>query len=123
MTDPASAAPYGTLTGAVLLLWFIARGIGTIVLVPLIEELLFRGYLERRLHLSVSRAAVIVAAISGAVLFAILHGRWAEAFVANLLFSWVAARRGNLTDAVLAHGVANALIFGAAIVAGDMAIL
>jgi membrane protease YdiL (CAAX protease family) len=107
----------------VLLVWLIARGICTIILVPLIEELFFRGYLERRLHLSVSRAAVIVAAISGAIFFVILHGRWAEVFFANLLFSWVAARRGNLTDSVLAHGVANALIFGAAIVAGDMSIL
>ena len=119
----ASAAPYGTLSGALLLGWFVARGVGTIALVPIIEELFFRGYLEPRLRLGGGLPWMIGAALVSAALFAALHGRVAEAFVAGLLFSWVAARRGTVTDAIIAHSVANALIFFTAIVASNMAMI
>jgi len=117
------AAPYGQLTGALLVGWFIARGIGTIVLIPVIEEAFFRGYLEKRFRLGSSTMWLILAAVASAVLFAVLHGRWAEAFVAGLLFSWVAWRRGNLTDAIVAHATANALIFAAAIATNNLAMI
>ena len=118
--DPA---PYGQLTGALLVGWFIARGLGTIVLIPVIEEAFFRGYLETRLRFGSSTLWLVVAAVASAVLFAALHGRWAEAFVAGLLFSWVAWRRGNLTDAIISHATANALIFAAAIATGNLAMI
>jgi exosortase E/protease (VPEID-CTERM system) len=38
--------PYGQITELLLALWFIARGFGTIVLITIIEEAFFRGYLE-----------------------------------------------------------------------------
>lgn len=115
--------PYGELAGAALVGWFIARGFGTIVLIPIVEEAFFRGYLEKRLRLRAGTSWIVVAAIASAVLFAALHGRWAEAFVAGLLFSWVAWRRGNVTDAIVSHSTANALIFGAAVVSGNTAII
>lgn len=116
-------APYGELTGVLLVLWFATRGLGTIVLIPVIEEAFFRGYLERRLRLGHGLMWVIVAAIVSAVFFALLHGRWVEAFIAGLLFSWVAWRRGNLTDAIVSHGVANALIFAAAVATNDLSMI
>lgn len=116
-------APYGQLTGALLIGWFIARGLGTIVLIPVIEESFFRGYLETRLRFGSSTLWFVVAAIASAILFAALHGRWAEAFVAGLLFSWVAWRRGNLTDAIISHGTANALIFATAVATENLAMI
>jgi exosortase E/protease (VPEID-CTERM system) len=122
--EPAEAAPYGALTGGLLVLWFIARGIGTAVLVPIFEELFFRDYLEGLFRRGSGQGWAIGAAIGSAILFAALHDRWAEAFVAGLLFSWLAARPGGrITDAILAHMVANGLIFGVAFVTGRLEII
>ncbi len=119
-----AAAPYGALTGGLLVAWFILRGAGTILLVPLIEELFFRGYLETRLRLREGLAWKIGAAVVTAGLFAALHSRWAEAFVAGLVFSWVAHRKGGrLVDAIIAHAVANAIVFGFAVLTGNLAVI
>lgn len=119
----AGAAPYGSLSGGLLVLWFAARGFGTTVLVPVVEEFFFRGYLEQRLRIKPGLIWTIGAAVVTAVLFATLHGRWAEAFVASLLFSWVAARQGRVTDAVVAHAVSNGLIFAAAVAMNDLSMI
>jgi len=50
-----------------------------------------------------------------AALFAVLHGRWAEAFVASLALSYVMHRSGRVTDAILAHALANAVVFAVAV--------
>jgi membrane protease YdiL (CAAX protease family) len=85
--------------------------------------LFFRGYLEKRLRLGSGIAWMIVAAVVTAALFAALHDRWAEAFVASLAFSWAAQRNGRVTDAILSHAVANAVVFGAAVATGNLAII
>ncbi len=116
-------APYGELSGALLLGWFLARGIGTILLVPLIEELFFRDYLERKLRLGTGPAWPFIAAIITAALFAALHDRLLEAFLAGLALSYVMNRAGRVGDAILAHAVANGLIFGVAIATGNLAMI
>lgn len=115
--------PYGTLTGGWLMGWMVLRGLGTTVLVPVVEELFFRGYLEQRLRLRPGRGWQIGAAVATAAVFAALHGRWAEAFIASLLLSLAMARRNRVTDAILAHAVANGLIFVAALVLGRLDII
>ncbi|WVX49846.1 hypothetical protein ROLI_029410 [Roseobacter fucihabitans] len=120
---PSDAAPYGSLTGGLLLGWFVLRGIGTIVLVPVIEELFFRGYLENRLRLGTGAGWRVLAAVITAALFAALHDRWAEAFAAGLIFSWVMSRRGSVVDAILAHAAANALVYSVALITGNLAII
>jgi len=123
VAEPMTEPPYGDLTGWLLVLWFVARGFGTTVLVPLIEELFFRGYLEHKLQQKESLIWAIGAAIVVAAIFAILHGRWAEAFVASLAFSYVMRRHGRVTDAVISHGVANGLIFAIAAATGQVHII
>lgn len=115
-------APYGVLTGTALAGWLVLRGLGTVVLVPLVEELFFRDYLESRLRLRPGLPWTIGAALVTAGLFAALHDRWAEAFVAGLVFSWV-ARRGRIPDAILAHAVANAVVYAVALSTGQMQII
>lgn len=117
-----AAAPYGTLSGAVLTGWFIVRGLGTIVLVPIVEELFFRDYLEGRIRGRSGAFGAVGAALITAALFAALHDRWVEAFIAGLAFSYV-ARRGRITDAIFAHAVSNAIVFAAALATGQMNIL
>lgn len=120
--------PYGTLSGGLVVLWFLFRGIGTILLVPLVEELFFRDYLEGRLRgAPVDGPAplmrVIMAAMITAGLFALLHDRWVEAFLAGLIFSVVARRQGRITDAIAAHAAANAVVFAVASATGNLAII
>ena len=119
----AGTAPYGALSGGLLVAWFVFRGVGTILLVPLIEELFFRGYLERLLTPGRGQIWALIGACATAALFAALHDRWIEAFAAGLLFSWAMRRRGNLCDAIVAHAVANAVVFAAAVLTGNLAII
>lgn len=127
--DPSAAAPpYGTLTGAWMMLWFLFRGIGTILLVPLVEELFFRDYLESRIRgADLAMPAPIwrsvLAGMITAGLFAALHDRWIEAFFAGLVFSLVARWSGRISDAIVAHMVANAIVFLIAVVTGNLQII
>lgn len=123
-----AAAPYGALTGGMVALWFLFRGLGTVVLVPLVEELFFRDYLESRLRGAGPDAPAplwrtAVAMLVTAALFAALHDRWAEAFVAGLAFSLLARRSGRIADAVAAHALANLIVFAVAAVTGNLAII
>lgn len=120
--DHTSEPPYGTLAGGMLVIWYVLRGVGTVLLVPLIEELFFRDYLERRLRLNEGFIWAVIAALVSAGFFAALHNRWAEAFVAGLMFSWL-ARRGRITDAVMAHAVANLIVFATALATGNLAMI
>lgn len=131
---------HGGLAGALLIGWLIARGIGTIVLVPIIEELFFRDYLEGKVQGSAgpilrrllgqdetsrvgSLAGPIFAALITASLFAVLHDRWIEAFVAGLVFSWVMAQRRQVADAIAAHMAANAIVYAYALATVQMHII
>jgi exosortase E/protease (VPEID-CTERM system) len=115
--------PYGALTGGWLLGWYVLRGIGTVALVPVIEELFFRDYLERRLRRGPGPVWRIGAALVTASLFALLHDRWAEAFVAGLVFSFALSRRGKVVDAIAAHAAANAVVYGVALALGRLEII
>lgn len=121
-TDPAAARanPIGDWLSAlplwVALAWIICRGIGAIVLVPMAEELAFRGYLQRAL---VSRDFASVAQshltwtsfIVTALAFGAIHQRWLAAAVAGACYALVAYRTNRLSNAILAHAVSNAVIF------------
>ncbi|MDO5704785.1 MAG: exosortase E/protease, VPEID-CTERM system [Paracoccus sp. (in: a-proteobacteria)] len=126
--EPAETAPYGTLAGGALVLWYLFRGIGTVLLVPLVEELFFRDYLESRIRGAAPDEPaplwrVLVAALVTAALFAALHDRWFEALLAGLAFSWVTRRSGRIADAIMAHAVANLIVFAAAVATGNLAII
>lgn len=104
--------------------WIAFRMLGATVVVPMAEELAFRGYLLRRLvtedfdRLAAGRSTLPALAISS-VLFGAMHGsRWLAGTVAGLLYGWVYRRKGQLGDAVVAHAVTNALIAAAVLALG-----
>ena len=96
--------------------WLLVRGLGTIVLVPVAEELAFRGYLYRRLLSSnfdkvpLTQLSLMSLIVSSA-LFGLLHDRWLSGAIAGAVFALVMVRSGRLSDAVASHAIANALIF------------
>ena len=109
-----------SLAGAII--WVILRLFGTILLVPLIEEFFFRGYLLARFNGNDwQRRGLAIAISTGA--FAILHGRYVEATLAGLVFAYVYLRRNRVGDAVQAHIAANIVVAGSAIALGDLGLI
>jgi CAAX prenyl protease-like protein len=98
------------------LCWIAARSLAAVVTVPLAEELAFRGFLYRRL-ISADFEAVSfrrfswLALVLSSIAFGLLHGdRWFAGAVAGLAYGGVMIRRGRIGNAVVAHGMTNALI-------------
>ena len=108
-------------------LWLAFRVVGSVVTVPLAEELGFRGYLLRRLvaadFRSVSPGQITwLAVIVSSALFGLLHGRWLAGMLAGLLYALALRHRGRVADAVLAHAVTNALIAAYVLTTGAWAL-
>ena len=97
------------LTGAALFVWVAVRIFGTSVIVPIIEELFFRGYLLNRLNIGGKYGAGIALVLSS-VLFAALHGNLLLAFLAGLMLGALVLKTGRIVSAIYAHAVANGLI-------------
>jgi exosortase E/protease (VPEID-CTERM system) len=85
------------------------RLIGTIALVPVTEELVFRGYLLDRFSYG-GRAMKAVGFLLSAGLFALMHGRWILAGCAGLVYGLLYLRSHRVTDPIVAHSASNALI-------------
>lgn len=98
-----------------VLCWTMIRALGSIVIVPLAEELAFRGYLLRRLMardfqaVPPDRLSVGALLVSSAAFAAVHHG-WLAGLVAGLLFGLVQIRGRNIGHAVVAHAVSNAAV-------------
>lgn len=127
--DPAEGPPpYGALTGGLLVLWYVFRGVGTVILVPLVEELFFRDYLESRLRGAPTEAPAplwrnIFAMMVTAGLFSSLHDRWIEAFIAGIAFSVATRLHGRIADGIAAHAISNLIVFAVAVATGNLAII
>ncbi len=127
--EPASAATAGPLAGmsaSAGAAWLACRVIGSVVAVPIAEELAFRGFLARRLA-SVDFEAVnprdlgwLAVAVSSAA-FGALHGRWLAGCLAGVVYALAYRRRGALIDPILAHAVTNAMIAGYVLATGRWA--
>jgi exosortase E/protease (VPEID-CTERM system) len=89
--------------------WVLARLIGTIALVPVAEELFFRGYLLDRFS---QKGGVIrvVGFLLSTGLFAVMHERWALAGCAGAAYGLLSFRSHRVTDAIVAHSSSNAVI-------------
>jgi exosortase E/protease (VPEID-CTERM system) len=107
--------------------WLILRIVGSVVTVPLAEELAFRGYLPRQLiavefqEVPLGRFTWFSFFLSSAV-FGALHGRWLAGTLAGMLYALALYRRGQLGDAVLAHGTTNALLAAYVLAKGTWAL-
>jgi exosortase E/protease (VPEID-CTERM system) len=95
--------------------WLAIRAAGSVVLVPIAEELAFRGMLHRwlisRNFETVSYSAFTwTAFLVSSALFGLMHQRWLAGALAGAAFAIVMYRSGRLSDAIAAHMTANAVI-------------
>jgi CAAX prenyl protease-like protein len=92
------------------------RAISSAALVPILEELFWRGWLMRWLiaknFLAVPLGKYVPYSFwMVAILFASEHGPyWEVGLVAGVIYNWWIIRTRNLADCILAHGVTNAVL-------------
>jgi exosortase E/protease (VPEID-CTERM system) len=96
--------------------WLTSRIVNAVLVVPVAEELAYRGYLMRRL-IDADFESVAFQAVRGwpllaaALLFGLAHGAfWLPGSAAGIAYGLLVIRKGQLGEAVLAHAVTNALV-------------
>jgi exosortase E/protease (VPEID-CTERM system) len=132
--EPTQVAPSHELGAALAVLppaaaalWLAFRVLGSVVTVPIAEELAFRGYLARRLvtadfeRLSLRHFSWL-AFIGSSVLFGALHSRLIAGTLTGALYFLCFRRRGELADSILAHATTNGLIAAYVITTGNWAL-
>lgn len=103
------------LTSGSAAVWLVFRVLGSVITVPLAEELAFRGYLIRKLiakdfeNVPLGQFSWFSFMLTS-VLFGLLHERWVAGTLAGMGYALALYRRGQLGDAVIAHMTTNALI-------------
>ncbi|MEM1417430.1 MAG: exosortase E/protease, VPEID-CTERM system [Myxococcota bacterium] len=102
--------------------WLLVRVVGSVLVVPLVEELAFRGFLLRRLvaadflavPLTTRRALPV---LLSSLAFGLTHQSVVAGTVAGVLFAYAQSARGRTEDAIVAHAVANAAVAAAVLFA------
>lgn len=105
-------------------LWVLGRSLTSILIVPAVEELAYRGYFLRRLvardFTGVRFQAVgLWPLVASAVAFGATHGAmWPAAIAAGTVYGVLVIRSGRIGEAVCAHATTNACI-AAAVLLGN----
>jgi CAAX prenyl protease-like protein len=106
-------------------LFAVIRTASTAILVPILEELFWRGWLMRWLidkdFLKVPIGAYLPSAFwIVAILFASEHGPyWEVGLICGVIYNWWIVRTRNLADCILAHAVTNAILAAYVLMAGQ----
>jgi CAAX prenyl protease-like protein len=123
MGRPAGNTPPAAKGDPVFLFLRIAI---SVVAVPILEELFWRGWLMRWLIYSGDFTHVPLGTYSlnafliVAVLFASEHGSfWDVGLVTGLIYNWWMVRTGNLWDCILAHAVTNGILAAYVVLGGQ----
>ena len=101
------------LPRAQAIVWILLRATTAVMVVPIAEELAFRGFLARRLVGPDIEAVpysnlTLFSIVGSSAIFGLVHGRmWAPGMVSGVVFALVAKYRNRLGEAVAAHAVAN----------------
>lgn len=96
--------------------WLTGRIINSVLVVPIAEELAYRGYLMRRLVASDFESVAFqsvpwLSLLAVALLFGLAHGALLlPGIVAGVAYGWLVIRSGRIGEAVIAHAVSNGLI-------------
>ncbi|MBU3548032.1 exosortase E/protease, VPEID-CTERM system [Polynucleobacter sp. P1-05-14] len=111
----------------IALFWLLFRIIGAVAIVPIVEELAFRGYMlphirqwvnlfllrdnySKYLPVNVNIFGIIFSLASTSFIFGILHSTIFAGSIAGLGFGIAYLHRGKLIDAITAHAITNALL-------------
>lgn len=82
--------------------------LGMALFSPALEELLYRGMFYRLLR---AERGPIVAALGSTLIFSLMHGLTAVAFVQGILLAWVYERSGGVWGSFVVHSVNNTAWF------------
>ena len=99
-------------TGRIDWLLVAFRIAGAALVVPIMEELFWRSFLQRWVQqsdfLTLDPARIgFKALLIASALFAVEHLQWLAGLVAGLAYGWLYIRTRNLWAPVIAHGVTN----------------
>jgi len=99
-------------TGRIDWLLVAFRIVGAALVVPIMEELFWRSFLQRWVQqsdfLTLDPARIgFKALLIASALFAVEHLQWLAGLVAGLAYGWLYIRTRNLWAPVIAHGVTN----------------
>ena len=99
------------------LIWplIVLRWCGAALIVPLMEELFWRGFLMRwiespKFETVDPHRIGIKAIVLSTIVFMLAHTLWLAAVVAGLAYAWLYVRTGKLWTAVIAHAVTNGVL-------------
>ena len=115
-TSADQPGPLAALSPGLRGVWIGCRLVSAVAIVPLAEELAYRGYLLRRLTTPHFESAPFSAArgpalVVSALVFGIVQGRfWIAGAIAGLAYGALAMRTNKLGESVAAHATTNALI-------------
>jgi CAAX prenyl protease-like protein len=111
--SPKSSLPPGTKINVTFIIF---RVLASVVNVPVLEELFWRGWLMRWLIAKDFKTVPLGAYTAQsfwlvAVLFASEHGSyWDVGLAAGIIYNWWMIRTRSLADCMLAHAVTNACL-------------
>ena len=124
---PASAMPeaLAAMPAPQRILWVATRAATSLIIIPIAEELAYRGYLLRRLMAadfeavpfqSVGRWSLLLSSLA----FGVAHGSmWLPGIAAGAVYGALVMRTGRFGEAVVAHVTANGLIAACVLFAGQ----
>jgi len=105
--------------------FMLLRSVSSAIMIPILEELFWRGWMMRWLidsdFLTVPLGKYVPSAFwIVALLFASEHGPyWEVGLAAGIVYNWWIVRTRNLADCILAHAVTNAVLAAYVVVAGQ----
>lgn len=116
----ASAPAAPTMVGLTL----AARLLTTILIVPVVEEMAFRGFLARRISAAAfdelpPQAISVAGVLLSSLAFGLLHRRIVAGVLAGVCYALAYRARGRLGDAVIAHATTNMALVIVAWWSGD----
>lgn len=99
--------------------WIIVRLTGSVVVIPIAEELAFRGYIPTFFGGGQAGGPLRWAPfVVSSLLFGALHSFWLAGAAAGAVYYLVRQRSGRLWDCIVAHMTTNLLLSGYVIVSG-----
>lgn len=109
-------------------LWLFIRFIGSVITVPIAEELAFRAYILCKfsgtpVNIRGVMPVSVVAVLVSSLMFGALHGAWLAGTIAGIVYAIVRLRSDHLGDAIVAHAVTNAILFMYALSTGEWVLI
>lgn len=113
--DAAFAVELHSVPMSLMIGWIVFRLIGFSIVVPVLEELTFRGGLHRLINGKLSpftgeRAAALFAFTLSSLAFGYMHANFIAGTIAGAGFGLLVLRSGRIGDAIIAHAVTNLLL-------------